>query len=389
MTFSHDICIVGLKCYDLLAEVPSPRYLGGVEKQLVSLARGLRRAGLRVAFITYDHGQPDREIRDGIVLFKSFAPAEGWPVLRFVHPRMTKLRRAVKRASAFINIQMGAGVETGVVAFACKNTKKFIYLVASDADCERSLPFLHYRRERLLYRYGLSSADLIISQTKSQQNMLRSNLGTSSTVLPLPCSWAITDKEYVPPVPPEKGKTRVLWVGRIVEAKRLEWLLSAAARCPNILFDVVGTPNVRSAYYEALVQQAKQLANVTMHGKVSSEILEKLYRDASLMCCTSELEGFPTTFLEAWNYGLPVLTTFDPDGVVLANRIGWVADTLDDFVTKLCQLVDSPQEWKALSRRARQFFCDNYTTDALIPRYMEIFNRLQRLDSTHGKGDLV
>lgn len=36
------VCIIGLKCYDHIAEKPVPKYLGGVETQLAVLARGLR-----------------------------------------------------------------------------------------------------------------------------------------------------------------------------------------------------------------------------------------------------------------------------------------------------------------------------------------------------------
>ena len=62
---SHDICFIGLKCYDLLNGAAVPRFLGGIEKQLVTMAKGLAEKGYRVAFITYDHRQPEKKAMPG------------------------------------------------------------------------------------------------------------------------------------------------------------------------------------------------------------------------------------------------------------------------------------------------------------------------------------
>lgn len=377
MSSSFDVCIVGLKCYDLLTDAKVPRYLGGVEKQLVSLARGLVEEGLRVAFITYDHGQQDQEKLSGITVFKSFEPDGGYPGIRFVHPRMTLLWMAMKRVAAPIYLQMGAGTETGQVAAGCCFGAKFVYLVASDADCDTELSMLSHRRERILYRYGLRTADLVISQTQKQWHLLMDSFFQNSEVLPLPCTWGISPDDYVAPSPAEPGKARILWVGRIIEIKRLEWFIDAAKQCPEMAFDVIGTPNVDSDYYAMIQERAQDVANLTMHGRVSAETIQELYEQASLLCCTSEIEGFPTTFLEAWNYGLPVVSTFDPDGIIYKNGIGCVVETMEELVASLKHLVGSPDEWRALSKISREFFCDNYTVEAILPNFMKLLERVR------------
>ena len=51
---SHfDACFVGLKCYDLLRGESIPKYLGGIERALVSLAKGMASLGHKVAFIEF------------------------------------------------------------------------------------------------------------------------------------------------------------------------------------------------------------------------------------------------------------------------------------------------------------------------------------------------
>ncbi len=366
----HDICFVGLKCYDLLTGAAVPRYLGGIEKLLVSMARGLCARGLKVAFITYDHGQVDAEVVDGITIYKCFATADGYPGVRFFHPRMTKLWSAMRRAEAALYFQMGAGTETGNVALGCQYFVKpksvFVFSVASDKDADseglKRLP----RRERSLYLYGLKSADLLIAQTAKQKEMLKSSLGFDSMVMAMPIETPdrvdITEKANRRP-----ERHHVLWVGRIIETKRLEFLFEVAVRCPDVIFDVVGTPNQQSGYYKALVEQAEALPNVILHGRVEEGVLPRLYRDSSLLVCTSVLEGFPTTFLEAWSHGVPVVTTFDPDDIVANNRLGRVVTDVNEMVSALTAMTTSPQVWQLAAQATVDYFDRHYTLDAILP----------------------
>ena len=379
MSARHDVCFVGLKCYDLLTGAEVPRYLGGVEKQLVALARGMVDAGMKVAFITYDHGQCDVELVDGITIIKSFAQEAGLPGLRFLHPRMTVLWSAMKKANAGIYIQMGSGSETGQVAMGCRGfaglCRKFVFCVASDADCVADLPFLPVRRERVLYRYGLKKADLVISQTTAQQKLMFETFAKQSSVIPMPFQGP-DETQFAAPAPPDPDKIKVLWVGRIIDVKRLEWLLDLAERCPDYQFDVVGTPNTESDYSRYLMVRADTIMNVTMHGRVPEAALPGLFMQASVLCCTSVIEGFPTTFMEAWSYGIPVITTFDPDNIIAENDLGRVAQTVDELASFIQELSCDSKLWQDLSAKVRQYYLANHTLNAAIPRFRMAFSEI-------------
>lgn len=377
MSIRHDVCFVGLKCYDLLSGAEVPRYLGGVEKQLVALARGMVDAGMKVAFITYDHGQRNVEMVDGITIIKSFAQEAGLPGLRFLHPRMTVLWSAMKKANAAIYIQMGSGSETGQVAMGSRGfaglRRKFVFCIASDADCVADLPFLPVRRERVLYRYGLKKADLVISQTTAQQKLMLETFAKQSNVIPMPFQGP-QGQQYVAPAAPETGNIKVLWVGRIIDVKRLEWLLDLAERCSDYQFDVVGTPNTESDYSRSLMARADEIRNVTMHGRVPEAALPGLFMQASVLCCTSVIEGFPTTFMEAWSYGIPVITTFDPDNIIAANGLGKVAQTVDELAAFIHELSSDSKQWLAFSAKVRDYYLGNHTLAAAIPRFKMVFS---------------
>ncbi|MBA1331828.1 glycosyl transferase family 1, partial [Candidatus Endoriftia persephone str. Guaymas] len=151
-----------------------------------------------------------------------------------------------------------------------------------------------------------------------------------------------------------------------------EWLFDIAEACPEVSFDVVGTPNEESDYANGLMQRGESLINVTMHGRVAEEALPGLFKSASLFCSTSTLEGFPTTFLEAWSYGVPVVTTFDPDNLVANNRLGSVVTTLQEQIGEIRFLLDSDVAWKAASQRVRRFYLESFTLKAIAWRYVEL-----------------
>ncbi len=374
MSERYDICIVGLKCFDLLNNVAIPKYLGGIEKLLVTLARGLSADGLKVAFVTFDEGQSDALEIDGITVYKAYKPDTGIRGLRFVYPKMTSIWQAMRRANAGVYLQMGAGVETAVTAIGTRmlgGEKRFIYCSGSDSDCLSELPLIDSKIEKFFYRWGLKNANEVVTQTQKQQIMLRQAFGNVSAVIPMPYESSLG----VQPVSAEQRaleSVSALWVGRVVEVKRLELLVEIATQLPQVAFHVVGTANSVSDYAKKVLSEAEQVSNITIHGRISDLALAELYNKCWLLCNTSSLEGFPTTFLEAWSYGLPVVTTFDPDSVVVNNNVGLVAKDKQSFVDLIEMLVEDEEQYLSLAVNAKRLHTDKYTFNAILPRYREL-----------------
>ncbi|MGI8960904.1 MAG: glycosyltransferase family 4 protein [Bryobacteraceae bacterium] len=362
------VCIIGLKCFDHIAQNPLPRYVGGIETQLVVLARGLVQQGCEVSLVTYDHGQADEMHVDGVRVIKSYKPETGFPVLRNFHPRSTGVWRGMRRADADVYLQMGAGLETGQVGLGCSlvggRRRQFIFCLASDSD----VGFEESGWEGKAYQRGVLRADRIVAQTKAQRAGIQRALGLEAEVVPM---------AVFPPAASEgrrmstrdSSAVHILWIGRIIPGKRFEWLLETARRCPEFHFDIAGAPNRDSSYASALLEDASRIANVTVHGRVSGEELSTLYKKGRLLCCTSELEGFPTTFLEAWSCGMPVVTTFDPDHVVAQHEIGRVAANLDGIISHLRDLIADPPGYDQISRAATDYFEQNHTVESVSRRF--------------------
>ena len=369
------VCFVAPGAYGALAGRPDLRHIGGAEVQQRLLARELVRRGHAVTFVTLDHGQRDGVEHDGIRVLKTCGHDAGLPGLRFLHPRWTSLWSALRRADAEVYYQRGGGIETGQVAlFAKCHRRRFVFATASDTNCVGELPDLPVARERILYRFGLRSADRVVCQTATQGGLLARNFGVDAELIRSCCEgppgFATVARDR-PPLGP-----RVLWVGRFSPQKRPELLLELAAACPSLPFDVVGGRAGDGAYAAGLAARAQALPNVALHGWVRPDEVGVYYDRASVLLCTSPVEGFPNTFLEAWSRGVPTVSTVDPDGLIEAGALGAVGHTAEELSAALYQVHRDDAVWAACSRRVRAHYASTHTVGAAVDAYERLFAQL-------------
>ncbi len=365
------ICLVAHAAYGAITG-GNAGHIGGVERQTSLMAKWLVARGHRASLVTWDEGQADGVEIDGVRVFKLCRHNAGIPGLRFFWPRWSSLCAALKRADADVYYQNCGEYVTGQVAMWCRwYGRKFIYSVANDMDCDVQLPEMHTLRERLLYRYGLECAEKVIVQTRRQQEMLRRGFGLDSTVLPMPCPGP-SDAEHAAYERDRSGTQRVLWIGRICKQKRPDRLLDLAELCPEVHFDLVG-PAGESEYGRTVCERARTLKNVAVHGPVSRERVAEFYRGAKLLCCTSDFEGFPNTFLEAWSHGVPIVSTVDPDGLIASKCLGAVATDVPQLATGIRMFLNSPLLWQRASQDSREYFAANHAIDTAMTQFERVF----------------
>lgn len=351
-------------------------HTGGIERQTSLWARWFAGRGHDVQIVTWDVGQRDGERIAGVTARKLCRSDAGLPGLRYFHPRWTSLVAALNAADADVYVYMNGDSKLGQMALWCgRRRKPLAYYVSSNRSIDPSLPGI-VAREKPLYRFGLRRADCILVQTAWQQRRLLEFCGRSSIVVGMPCDEVATEAATAAKRV-EPGNPMVLWVGRISPEKRFEWLLELAAGCPDVRFEVAGAPNKASGYAEALWRRAATLPNLTLHGRVAEPAaMAGLYRRAALLCCTSSSEGFPNTFLEAWSHGVPVVTTFDPDGLVAERGLGAVATDVPGLAAAMRNLLASPEAYERCSRNARSHYRRHHRPDHVLGHVERLFGEL-------------
>jgi glycosyltransferase involved in cell wall biosynthesis len=367
------ICIVAHNAYGALAG-DSTKHIGGVEIQTKLMSKWLSENGYIVNVITWDEGQPSNKLGNNVHNLKLCKKDSGLPVLRFFYPRWTSLVKALKKSNSDLYYHNCGEYVTGQIGLWCKfNRKQFIYSVASDPECDPALPEMKSYRERQFFKIGLRLAKCIVVQTKAQKINLERGFKLSSIVIPMPsvkhadisAFASFNDKE-----------PRIVWVGRFSKVKNLELLLKIACELVDFKFDVVGGVDTDAEYANRLKKAATLYDNVILHGKLPSKKLATIYQSAQVMLCTSLHEGFPNTFLEAWSFGLPIVTTVDPDNLIQKEKMGKVFEGKDKGVDAILEIIGNRELWTNMSNNSKSYYFNNHEKSIAMRRFDNLFRSL-------------
>ena len=303
------ICFVGLDNYVLNPTI-GKSYIGGESVQQSLLAKAFVSFGYHVSLVTLDVGQQDGGVIDNIKVWKTYREEAGIPVFRFLYPRITSIVRALTHADADIYYQSPAGMLTGLTAAFCRaKGRKFIHRIASDANCIPGQQLIRYWRDRKVYEYGLRRADLVAAQTVKQIRLLRNHYGLRS----VPVNMVV---EFPKENSNAKRDIDVLWVNNLRQVKRPELFLQLAAMLSGYRFVMIGGPCPgQDNYYQQILHKAGALGNLEFLGALPYGKINQYFARAEVFVNTSEIEGFPNSFLQAWVRGVPVVSFFDPASI--------------------------------------------------------------------------
>jgi glycosyltransferase involved in cell wall biosynthesis len=366
------ICIHGLYNLPILAKEFGAFGAGGAQLQQTLLAKALVRRGYRVSMVVADYGQADGASWDGIVTYKTFRDDEGIPILRFVHPRWTRMWAAMKRANADIYYVSCAGMHVAAaVLFARVHRRKVIFRVASDSDCDPAKLLVPVWRDRKLYAYGLRRVDAVLAQTPAQQQALLLNFDRTSDLAP-----SLADLTGSPHGFADRD-IGILWVSNIQQLKRPDLLLDLAKRLPQLSFHMVGgTVPGHSELFDAIQRRAAALPNLTFHGSVPYHAVSDFYARARVVVNTSDIEGFPNSYLQAWAHGAPVVAFHDPNGVIARDGLGKAVVSVDEMSRAVGDLATDARQWEPASDRCKAFMMRHHNEETALASYLEIINGL-------------
>lgn len=365
------ICLLGLHNLSVLAPGYRNHLVGGEPVQQTLLARAFAQRGHEVSMVVADYGQKDDLELRGIRVFKAYRPNAGLPVLRFIHPRWTQLWSALMRADADLYYTSCAGMEVGLLALFCRYFgKRMVFRSASDTDCDKNRLLVEYARDRWLYGFGLRRADAILVQSSAQAQTLVRSYGLKSRVAGMLVETPVTAPTH---------DLDVLWVSNIRSLKRPDRILELATRLPQFNFHMVGgaLPG-EEALYEEVQQAAAGMSNLSFHGRLSYRDANAMYGRARLLVNTSDVEGFPNSYLQAWIRGVPVVTLIDPDSVIEREGLGVTADSPAQLSGIIASLLQSRIDWQSASERCRRFMAREFGEDRILSAYLDTFEDVLR-----------
>lgn len=361
------ICFVGLDNYPVLNPHKGGEYFGGESVQQTLLAKAFAESGFDVSMVVSDHGQPQGEVIDGIRVWKTFRQNAGIRIVRFIYPRITSILSALNKADADIYYQSCAGMMTGLVAWFCKlRQRQFLFRVAHDSDCIPGEQIIRFWRDRKLYEYGLSRAAPIAAQGVNQVALLKEHYGLDSTpinmVVEMPQSLSAVERDL-----------DILWVNNLRDFKRPDLVVELAKLLPGIKITMIGgaVPG-NEILFDAIKAQADELPNLEFCGAISYHEVNDYFSRAKLFVNTSDWEGFPNSFLQAWAREVPVISFFDPDGLIGKMELGDAPDTIGSMADTIKGYLSNEDRRIRVAKRCRSYAIENYSPGAMVKEYIKM-----------------
>jgi glycosyltransferase involved in cell wall biosynthesis len=170
---------------------------------------------------------------------------------------------------------------------------------------------------------------------------------------------------------------RLLFVGRLVPQKGLEYALRALTRLPTeISLDVVGDGPDREPFRQ-LAATLGIAARVTWHGTLPHGQLADLYRAATALVVPSTEEGLGLVAVEAQLCETPVVA-FDSGGlrdIIVDGDTGVLVPTLsaEALAVALRALLARPDLGAGLGRAGRLAALARFAPSAAARRYAAIY----------------
>lgn len=343
---------------------------GGAERQQYMLATGLRERGYDVSVATLKYDSPPRRTVDSISIWRVIPDVRGVPLAPY---KAAETIRWLRNIDADVYYVRGNDFLCMVTAaYTRLNRRGFIYAIANDSNVD---PIHLKRRGFLRYPYirAMRSADCVVAQTGYQQDVLAEEHKIDALRIP---------NGYE--VPPENELTshaerdHVLWVGSMnPDQKKPKRFLELARLLPDIQFRIIGPPdNDEPGYYDEIESEARDISNLEFLGFVDPDAIHDHYKTAIALVNTSDYEGFPNIFLEAWRYATPVVSLYHTlDGRLTSEPIGIHAGSMDDLVTAVDQLATIQELRERLGAGGRKYMADNYSFDQLLGQYEKILQQ--------------
>lgn len=231
-----------------------------------------------------------------------------------------------------------------------------------------------YPYKPVLDRFLGGAERIIVTSPQMRDECARlSEFRANAAVVPI--GIEVDDSPIAPK--PLEGRD-LLFVGRLVEFKGVEYLISAM-KCLDATLSIVGKGPARDSL-ERHARAEGVADRVTFEGFVSEARLDRLYREATLFVLPSvgENESFGIVQLEAMKRGLPVINTSLPTGVPYASVDGQTGRTVppgdpEAIAAAAEELLADPERYRRYSANARRRVREEFDEERMLERTNAVY----------------
>jgi glycosyltransferase involved in cell wall biosynthesis len=305
---------------------------GGGELQIALLAKVLAKGGHEVVVLDYNITE-EFQTDEGIKVYPIIGWNNGIRIIRTLTHKLPKLYSCLRDQKADVYYCRIRDPRHLIAWLAARKVKaKFILGLAEDLDVMSfRMRWKYYYANNfhnlwtifngilseIIYPKLLRKSDFIFVQHDGQKQMLHRK-GIQAVLVP-----NLIDLSQMPVIL-TPTHSYFVFVGWLDNRKGVADLFKLVEKAPFATFKIIGPPRDKSGYlyYEKL----KSFPNVSLLGELNhSDALQHIANSKALIN-TSRMEGFPNIFIEAWAFGVPVLSLYvDPGSIIEKEDLGDVA----------------------------------------------------------------
>lgn len=361
-------------------------HIGGVESHVLTLSEGLVRNGHEVTVYTSNYEDlKENDIFHGIKIVRI-------PQLTrlFSTPITPGIKKAVVDGDhEVVHAHTPPPLSAYYSAKACKRTKiPFVVTFHCDLELPRIIGKITTAiYQRTFSRYTFKRADRIIVHTKTYGATSRVIWNYDVSVIPSAVNPERfgNDIEYQDIIKRHglEGKKVVLFVGRLVYHKGLDYMIdSAKLMSKNVCYLIVGSGD----YLDKLRRRVKDSGledRVIFTETVEFDDIPKYFAacDVFVLPSISRLEAFGLVVLEAMASSRPVIVSHIPGVMELITHgdEGLHAEPMnaEDLAEKINLLLSDPALRKKMGEKGRKKVENEFTWDKVVRQIEEVYEEVR------------
>ena len=175
---------------------------------------------------------------------------------------------------------------------------------------------------------------------------------------------------------PMQEREFLLWVGHLKAIKRPELFLQLATKLPGFNFLMIATSRenrIASDYRE----QISKIPNLELIEDVPFRKMSGYFNRAQVLVNTSLSEGFPNTFLQAFQAVTPLATIgVDPDDMIMEANLGIVASDLQELANWLQELLQQPERYNQIQNNLECYNQEHFSYEIVKEQYQNIMKEI-------------